>query len=137
MLLIGLLNDQSIEGLIIEDHLGIQISIEYFMEAIHQETSHGSKSQLLTTCIFSSISPRHQKVIYCGNTSEPFDIKLLFSLSLKQFFGLSYFLENRGVFGLSTVCVLLLRDQRRFDDCSGVLHHHNGSMTLSKQFMEQ
>ena len=39
--------------------------------------------------------------------------------------------------GLSTVRVLLLRDLRRFDDCSGVLHNYNESITFSKQFMEQ
>ena len=38
------------------------------------------------------------------------------------------FLENRGMSGLSTVCVLLLRDLRPFDSCSGGLHNYNGSI---------
>ena len=121
MLLIGLLNDQSMEGLIIEDYLGIRISNISLKQSLKKPlTVQGVNYNL--SAFFSSLFPRHQEAIYCADTAEYFDIKLLFSL---------FFKENRGMFALSTVSVLLLRNLRRFDDCSGVLHDYNGCMTLS------
>ena len=77
MLLIGLLNDLSMEGLIIEDYLGIQISNISWKQSLKEPLTVKSVDCFLSA-YFSSISPRHLEVIYCADTAEHFDIKLLF-----------------------------------------------------------